>query len=84
MNARAIRNGAIRAGVIVTAATLLAEIVGDCPIPGPMRAAGMLALPCALFVVLRREDGRLRRSADHIGPDSVRPTLRNLLLRKRR
>jgi hypothetical protein len=79
-----IRNGAVRAGVIAAGSTLGAVALGLIPLPGPLRAVGMLALPCALFAVLRREDRRLRRAADDIGAGPVRPTLRNLLLGKRR
>jgi hypothetical protein len=80
----AIRRGAVRAGMIAAGATVAAVALAEIPLPAPLRAAGMLALPCALFAVLRREDRRLRRAADDIGPGSVRPTLRNLLLGKRR
>lgn len=74
----------MRAGMISAGATLAAVVLGYAPLPAPVRAAGMLALPCALFAVLRREDRRLRRAADDVGAGAIRPALRNLLLGKRR
>ncbi len=84
MNGGALRRGILRACSIAAGATAAAGILGEAPLPNPMRAAGMLVLPCALFLVLRREDRRLRRAADDIRAGPVRPALRDLLLRKRR
>jgi|HubBroStandDraft_1064217.scaffolds.fasta_scaffold528205_2 hypothetical protein len=84
MNRAAVMKGAIRAGVVAGGFTLGTVILGRAPLPGPVLGAGMLALPCLLFAVLRREDRRLARAVDDIRPGSVRPALRHLLLGKRR
>jgi len=83
MNLRALRAGAIRAGLVAGGFTLASVVLGGAPLPGPVLASGMLALPCALFAVLRREDRRLARVHDHVRAGAVGPPLRNLLLGKR-
>jgi hypothetical protein len=67
----AIRSGLIRAGLVAGVFTLSAFAVGH--MPGTIRAAGMLALPCALFSVLRREERRIAKAADQLRERSVRP-----------
>jgi hypothetical protein len=84
MNRAALRAGAVRAGLVAGAFTAASVALGHAPLPGPVLAAGMLALPCALFTVLRREDRRLGRAVDDIRAGSVGPPLRYLLLRERR
>ncbi len=84
MNRAALRAGALRAGLVAGAFTAAGAALGKAPLPGPILAAGMLALPCALFAVLRREDRRLRRAVDDVRAGALRPTLRDLLLGKRR
>jgi hypothetical protein len=83
LNYRALRSGAIRAGLVAGGFTLGSVVLGNAPLPGPVLAAGMLALPCALFAVLRREDRRLARAHDDVRAGAVGPPLRNLLLGKR-
>jgi len=83
MNLRALRAGAIRAGLVAGGFTLASVVLGSAPLPGPVLAAGMLALPCGLFAVLRREDRRLARAHDHVRAGAVGPPFRNLLLGKR-
>jgi hypothetical protein len=84
MNRAALRAGAVRAGIVAGGFAAASALLGRAPLPGPVLAAGMLALPCALFAVLRREDGRLRRAVDGIRAGSLGPPLRDLLLRERR
>ena len=62
MNSPALRVGALRALGIAGGFTLGSVVLGAAPLPGPVLAAGMLALPCALFAVLRRQDRRLART----------------------
>ncbi len=83
MNVRALRAGAIRAGLVAGGFTLGSAALGSAPLPGPLLAAGMLALPCALCAVLRREDRRLARAREDVRAGAVGPALRNLLLGKR-
>jgi hypothetical protein len=83
LNLQALGRGAVRAGLVAGGFTLGSAALGKAPLPGPVLAAGMLALPCALFAVLRREDRRLARCHDHIRAGAVGPPLRNLLLGKR-
>jgi uncharacterized membrane protein YfcA len=59
-----IRAGIIRAGAVAGGSALAALAVGRIPAPGLVRALGMLALPCVLFAVLRREDRRMAHAAD--------------------
>lgn len=73
------RVAVLGAGFAAGAALLAAPLL-----PGFVRAAGMLALPIALYFVLRGEDRRLRRAADNIRAGSLGPPFRNLLLGKRR
>jgi hypothetical protein len=84
MKGTAVQKGALRAALVVSGATVGAVLLGVAVVPAPLRAAGMFALPCALFAVLRREDRRLRRANDDIRSGTLRPTLRNFLLGKRR
>lgn len=67
------------AGLVLAAAAL-----GRLPLPGPVRAAGMLALPLALLGALRRGHRRLDGAVDAIGSGKVGPSLRHLLLGQRR
>ena len=83
MNGAAIRVGLIRASLIAGSFVLGTIVLGRAAMPGPIRAAGMLALPFALLAVLRREDRRLGRAAGGGGPGSLGPPLRRLLLRQR-
>jgi hypothetical protein len=58
-----IRSAAVRAGLVAGGFTLAAVAVGRIPVPGLVRALGMLALPCLLVAVLRREERRLGEAA---------------------
>jgi hypothetical protein len=84
MRGRAVRGAALRACAVAGVFTAGAGVVALIPLPGLVRAAGMLALPCALLAVLRREDRRLDDARDDIRGGGVRPALRSLLLRGRR
>jgi hypothetical protein len=84
VNGAALRSGALRAGLVAGGFTVGSVALGHAPLPAPVLAAGMLALPCALFSVLRRQDRRLGRAVDDVRAGSLGPPLRNLLLGKRR
>jgi hypothetical protein len=84
MTGAAVRNGLARAGLVAGGFTLAAVVLGGAALPGPVRAVGMLALPCGCFAVLRRLDRRLARAAEGIGARPLRPALRHFLLGKRR
>ena len=84
MKGAVLRRGSVRAGLVAGGFALCAAFIGDAPLPAPVRAAGMLALPCALALVLGREDRRLGRARDDIRAGTVRPALGHLLLRERR
>jgi hypothetical protein len=80
----AIRAGLIRTGLVAGIFTLSALAVGHMPVPGAIRAAGMLALPCVLFSVLRREARRIAKAADQFRERSVRPPAPAAQVRRRR
>ncbi len=84
MSGAALRAGALRAGLLAGGFTAASVVLGRAPLPAPVLAAGMLALPCALFAALRREDRRLRRAVDHVRAGGLGPPFRNLLLGNRR
>jgi hypothetical protein len=84
MNTPALRAGALRALGVAGGFTLASVVLGAAPLPGPVLAAGMLALPCALFAVLRSQDRRLSRALDNVRARAVGPPLGDLLLRQRR
>jgi hypothetical protein len=79
----AVKKGAVRTCVATASFTLGAVFIGNAPLPDFLRAAGMIALPCVLLAVLRREDRRLSRAADNVRSGSVRPALRHFLFRQR-
>jgi hypothetical protein len=68
-----VRSGLLRAGLIAGAFTLGALAVGRAPLSRSVQAAGMLALPCALFAVLKREHRRLARAAEGARTRSAKP-----------
>ena len=85
MIAPPVRAGLIRSALVAGGFILAAFAVARVPLPGWARATGMLALPCLLLAVLRREDRRLARAAGLArGGDEGRPALRLLLLRRGR
>ena len=68
-----IRAALFRAALIVAGIALAASAVRYMPLPGAIRAAGMLALPCVLFSVMKREERRLAKAAGRVRAQSVRP-----------
>ena len=64
MNGPALRSGALRAAAVCGAFLLGAGALARIPLPASVRAAGMLALPCLLFAVLKREARRIERASE--------------------
>jgi hypothetical protein len=79
-----IRAGLIRAGLAAGGIALAASAVGRLPVPGAVRAAGMLALPCVLLAFLRREERRLADAAGRVRARPVRPPAPAAPARRRR
>jgi len=79
-----VRAGFIRMGLVAGGITLAASAVGRVPLPGAARAACMLALPCALLAVLRREERRLANAATRVRARPVRPPAPAAPARRRR
>lgn len=90
MKGAALRRGALRTIVVAGGFAVLPWVLLKLGPPGPMLATGMLALPCSLFAVLRREDRRLSGAAEHVrrGNDnrsgSFGPSFGHFLLRRGR
>ena len=80
MRAAAIRRGAFRACLVAGGAALCPVALRHSGLPGPFLAAAMLALPCALLAVLRREGRLLADAASRARRGGLGPTLRQLLL----
>ena len=72
MKGRVIQAGLARVGLVAGGFTLAASVVARLPLPGVLRAAGMLALPCILLAVLRKEERRLAEAAARLRAQPVR------------
>jgi hypothetical protein len=89
MSLRRILGVLSRAVAVAGAFAALPWVLATLGLPAPALASGMLALPLALFAVLRREDRRLGEALGHhgrdrAGGDGLGPALRRLLLWGRR
>ncbi len=89
MRKRRILRGLSRACAVAGACAALPWVLSALGLPAPALAAGMLALPLALFAVLRREDRRLGdalggNGSGDSGDRGFGPALRRLLFGGRR
>lgn len=84
MNGPVLGKGALRVVLVVAGVMLAPVFLIAAPLASPLRAAGMLALPCLLLWLLRREDRRLNRAACDIRSGPLGPPFRHLLLGQRR